>query len=188
VRLLPSRPLGLLWLFLGPGLVMICFFVVFPMLALRGSPPAWQWHGGVLWGILVPMFNYNLFAGPLFEEFGWRGFLQASLQDLLPPSLAAATVGAMWAGWHLPLFLLKGWSSASPAAYLLIVASLAVIMALAFNVLGPYLDGNTVREWPSGEWLIGASFLLTAALLLVVTRGRLAAGRPHPSQQPALTH
>jgi membrane protease YdiL (CAAX protease family) len=32
----------------------------------------------------LPMFNYNLLGGPLFEEFGWRGFLQAHLQKIMP--------------------------------------------------------------------------------------------------------
>lgn len=31
------------------------------------------------------MFNYNLLGGPLFEEPGWRGFLQPRLEEIMHP-------------------------------------------------------------------------------------------------------
>lgn len=70
VRFLPRDALRLLWLTIAPLLILFCFFVVFPALISKGGPQAWHWHPGVLSGIFVPMFNYNLLGGPLFEEFG----------------------------------------------------------------------------------------------------------------------
>lgn len=38
------------------------------------------------------------------EEIGWQGFLQPSLEKILPFPLATVTTGLIWAVWHLPLF------------------------------------------------------------------------------------
>jgi membrane protease YdiL (CAAX protease family) len=93
VRLLPRSRLQMIWLIAGPLLVLLCLFLLFPAFISKGDPRAWHWHVGALVGLWVPMFNYNLFGGPLFEEFGWRGFLQHQLQQVLPPWI----VGIMWA-------------------------------------------------------------------------------------------
>jgi membrane protease YdiL (CAAX protease family) len=196
IRFFPPRRLRLLWLILGPLLVLFCFFIVFPALLTKGGPRSWRWHPMVLVGIPVPMFNYNLFGGPLFEEFGWRGFLQPRLQTAIPPWISSICVGVMWATWHAPLFLVHGWSSSTPQAFLLIVVGLAMVMALGFNASGesvvvallmhsafnasprfiePYLGNVATRERPSPELLIAASFLLMGAVLAVLTRGRLSA-------------
>lgn len=79
VRLWPRQKWRLVWLVGGPLLVWICFFGFFPAFVLSGDPHRWQVHIAALSGILIPMFNYNLFGGPLFEEFGWRGYLQTNL-------------------------------------------------------------------------------------------------------------
>jgi membrane protease YdiL (CAAX protease family) len=81
------------------------------------------------------MFNYNLFGGPLFEEFGWRGFLKPRLQEVMPPWIAAMCVGAMWAAWHAPLFFVP-WTSGSPINFLLITVGVSSLYALAFNGSG----------------------------------------------------
>ena len=135
IRLLPRSRWRSTWLLLGPLLILLSMFVLFPALVSSGGPGSWHWHPSALVGIWVPMFNYNLLGGPLFEEFGWRGFLQVRLQREMAPWLAALCVGFMWAAWHLPLFLVS-WSSASPFTYALIVVSLSPIMAYAFNSSG----------------------------------------------------
>ena len=188
VRLFPRSPLRWLWLVIGPLLVLVSFFLIFPAFISEGSPAQWHWHPAVLIGLWIPMFNYNLLGGPLFEEFGWRGFLQVHLQRSMPPWLAALCVGIMWALWHAPLFVAH-WSSASPVTYILIVVGLSVLMAFAFNASGgavvvailmhsafnassrfipPFLDGTLTRERPSPEILIALSFW-TLALLAVIS-------------------
>ena len=76
IQLLPASKGGWAWVLLGPSLVLMCTFVVFPAFISSGSPTQWRWHPSVLTGLWLPMFNYNLLGGPLFEEPGWRGFLQ----------------------------------------------------------------------------------------------------------------
>ena len=198
VRLFPVNKLRLLWFVLGPALVVFCMFVVFPALISKGSPERWNWHPGVLAGIFVPMFNYNLLGGPLFEEFGWRGFLQTRLQDAVPSWIAAISVGAMWAAWHWPLFLVHGFTSVSPAVFFVILIGLSMVMAFGFNASGKvviaailmhsafnssprflnaYLGSVSTRVYPSAGLLIAISFLSVGTLLTILTRGRLAAKR-----------
>jgi membrane protease YdiL (CAAX protease family) len=193
VRLLP-RGRQWVWFFLGPVLVFFSLFFIFPALITKGGPSGWHWHPAVVAGIWVPMFNYNLLGGPLFEEFGWRGYLQSRLQDLLPPWIAAICVGVLWAFWHFPLFLI-GWTSASPLVFTSIMVGLSIVMATAFNAAGravlvaivmhsafnsssrflPAFLGNVAtRDHPSTEILISFSFLIVCALLLLGTRGRIA--------------
>ncbi len=192
-QFLPPRRSQALWLVLGPILVLLCVFVVFPALVSKGAPSSWRWHPGVLAGIFVPMFNYNLFGGPLFEEFGWRGFLQSHLQHFFRPPIAAAIVAVLWAAWHLPIFLVNGWSSAPPFSYLLILIGLSLVMAFAFNrsgqsvaaailmhsafnsaprFIGPFLDGTSIREQSAISFWFPVSFLLVGAALVLATRGR----------------
>jgi uncharacterized protein len=49
-----------------------------------------------------------LVAGPLAEEFGWRGYLQPRLRTRYGPVGTALLVGTVWSVWHIPLFFLPG--------------------------------------------------------------------------------
>ena len=46
------------------------------------------------------------------EEIGWQGFLQPTLERLLPFPIATVTTGLIWVVWHLPLFFTPGSSQA----------------------------------------------------------------------------
>jgi membrane protease YdiL (CAAX protease family) len=190
---LPRSPLQWTWLALGPMLIIFSRFFVFSALATEGGPAAWHWHIGPLMKIWVPMFNYNLFGGPLFEEFGWRGFLQSRLQLSLRPWSSAIVVGVMWAVWHLPFFIL-GWGGVTFQLFLIILIGVSVIIAFAFNASGEsvlvailmhsafnastrlvpdFLGNVSTRQYPSEGLLIALSFMLGAVALAVCTRGRL---------------
>ena len=193
IRLLPRRPLQWSWLVFGPMLILLSRVFVFSALISEGGLAAWHWHIGALAGILVPMFSYDLFGGPLFEEFGWRGFLQARLQRSLPPWIASVLTGILWATWHLPLFL-NGWEGIPFPLFLLASVGLSVIMAIPFNasgqavlvailmhsvfnaaneVLPVFLDNTSIRQHPSEGLLIALSLILVAVALTAFTRGRL---------------
>ena len=43
-------------------------------------------------------------AGPLQEEFGWRGYAFEHLRNKYSALTAAILAGLMWGLWHLPLF------------------------------------------------------------------------------------
>jgi uncharacterized protein len=196
VRLLPAGRRRGLWFLLGPLLILFCFFVIFPSLLSSGDPRSWKWNFGVLTGILVPMLNYNLLGGPLFEEFGWRGFLLSKLQAMMPPWAAAIGVGIMWTVWHWPLFIVH-FVSAPPIVFALIEVGVSMIMALPFNAsgravtvailmhsafnassrfVGPFLGDTPIRSSPSAEVLLAISFLSLGIIIALVTKGRMAAG------------
>lgn len=56
----------------------------------------------------VGVLAYTLLAGPLSEEFGWRGFVQPRLRTSFGRAQTAMLLGAAWALWHIPLFFLNG--------------------------------------------------------------------------------
>ncbi|TWF78025.1 CAAX prenyl protease-like protein [Pseudonocardia hierapolitana] len=58
------------------------------------------------------VIGFVLVAGPLSEEFGWRGYAQPRLRRTLPPGRTAVLLGLVWAAWHVPLFLLTGTTQA----------------------------------------------------------------------------
>jgi hypothetical protein len=66
VRWAPSVPFQWIWLILGPLLIIFCRVFLFSALYTQGGPGSWRWHYSALVGILIPMFNYNLFGGPPF--------------------------------------------------------------------------------------------------------------------------
>ena len=178
---------------LGPMLILFCNFAVFPAFLSSGSPSQWHWHPSVLLGLWLPMFNYNLFGGPLFEEPGWRGFLLPHLEQVMHRVAAAVCVGVMWAAWHTPLFFVA-WTSASPLSFMLIEVGVTILMAFAFHAsgnaivvpilmhaafnaasqfLGPFLGTTPTREHPSPELVLAGSYLVLAAVVVLGTRGRL---------------
>lgn len=76
-----------------------------------------------------------LVAGPLAEEFGWRGYVQPRLRLRYGPFATALTIGVAWSIWHLPLFLLPGTSQyamgmGSVQALIFFVATIPLSMTL----------------------------------------------------------
>lgn len=61
--------------------------------------------------------------GPVGEEFGWRGYAMPRLLALMPPIAAGALLGAIWAVWHIPAFLIST-SSQSNLPFLIFFTSL----------------------------------------------------------------
>ena len=61
------------------------------------------WIGIVLTFPLLLL--WQCFGSPLLEEPGWRGFALPQMQRRLPTAWAALLVGAIWALWHLPVYL-----------------------------------------------------------------------------------
>ena len=65
------------------------------------------------------------------EELGWRGYGLPRLTTWIGLGPASILLGAIWALWHLPLFLIPGadTSGQSFPAYLIAVSALSVAMA-----------------------------------------------------------
>ena len=168
--------------------------VIIPSLFIAKTAAAdLQWGVFSYYHLLI--FHWGSIAGgPLGEEPGWRGYALPQLQEKYGPLVASIALGVLWALWHLPLFLVEGWSSSPVPIYVLILTSLSVLMAFSFNLSGGnvivaiiahsagnscshllrgVLNGAETRETPSGDLIIGLSLAGLAAIVTITTRGRL---------------
>jgi uncharacterized protein len=127
------------WRNLAIGLVcgLAAFFVVTllaPSASLVNAPVyALHWSSLLRWSTYG--INYSTFlGGPVNEEPGWRGFALPKLQARYGPVWATLILAPLWAGWHLPLFQMQGWSSANPWQFLLILVGISFLLTAAANV------------------------------------------------------
>jgi membrane protease YdiL (CAAX protease family) len=116
--------------------------------------------------------------GPM-EEIGWRGLALPVAQRRLAPIWAALVLGAIWAFWHLPAFLLSGTpqSAWSLTPFLVGTVALSVIVTPLFNnahgsILLPALFHLQLINplWPDAQpydtWL----FVAVAAVVVWLNR------------------
>ncbi|MGA8029266.1 MAG: CPBP family intramembrane glutamic endopeptidase [Bryobacteraceae bacterium] len=173
------------------GALIIFAYVVLP--GVTTADPR-KLHWGILFSLGV--YDYStLLAGPLGEEPGWRGYALPRLETLFGPVRGSAVLALLWAGWHLPLFLVPGWSSAPPWIFALILIGLSMIMTLganvsrfsvitailmhaAFNCVSRFLTGLFAAVEPKApvpfELVMAVCGLAGAAVVILATKGRLA--------------
>ncbi len=132
-------------------------------------------------------------SGPLFEEPGWRGFALPRMQTAMGPLAATLLLGALWAGWHLPQFLVPEWtaenggSDATTAVlFFAMVVAITPLMTWVFNrtkgslflaMLTHSSINASLAMLPTGSTpLLGIGVLAFGAIAMVLilgTRGRL---------------
>jgi uncharacterized protein len=109
------------------------------------------------------VLGYTLLAGPLSEEFGWRGYLQPRVRQRFEPVRTAVVVGATWSLWHLPLFFLPGTGQYDKGLFS-IQAALFFISWIPISYVILYVS----ERLRGGVWaaiITHASFNVTEALL-----------------------
>ena len=133
-------------------------------------------------------------GGPLFEEIGWRGFALPRMEPLQGPLLASVILGVLWALWHLPEFLVPSWAASSGGIILFTLTAImfSIVTTWVFNntkasvllvtLVHASIDAFTI---PLGEMFPAralssaipftgvVAFGVVAAVLIVLTRGRL---------------
>ncbi|MFT3949610.1 MAG: type II CAAX endopeptidase family protein [Agriterribacter sp.] len=74
-----------------------------------------------------------LFAGPLGEELGWRGFLLPAFQNSYSPVKSSLIIGVIWYCWHIPLFFAPFGTLVSGATLTILplITYLAMIVCLS---------------------------------------------------------
>jgi len=89
------------------------------------------------WYLVFPALAHSFFLGTI-EEFGWRGLALPLLQRKMAPVWAGLVVGAIWAAWHIPAFLMSGlqYSAWSAVPFFGGVIALSVILTPLFNSAG----------------------------------------------------
>jgi uncharacterized protein len=71
-----------------------------------------------------------LFMIPVVEEIGWRGFAQHRMQAMHGRVRGTLLLGALWAVWHVPMFMIAG------------VPAVGYALALPF-----FMAGSVVFAW-----------------------------------------
>jgi len=161
------------------------------------SPAGWLVYPG-----LVTFLYIVVFAGPLFEEPGWRGFALPRMQTRWGPLAGTLLLGVLWAAWHFteylasPDFAATNGGGLTPRAAGILVLdaiSFSVIITWVFNhtrgsVLLAIL-AHTAINWSqvmtsavfpaagTNEEGPLVTFGLTALALVLATRGRLGYAR-----------
>jgi uncharacterized protein len=134
-----------------------------------------------------------LFAAVVGEEMGWRGWLLPRLLERHAPLPASLILGAIWAGWHLPTFIVSGTAQSHfpLPAYVIYVCALSVLFTgLYFKTRGSAFYAtvfhgcvNTFLVWnfaASGVlrgWLTAGVYAV-AALAVAFIAGWLRPARP----------
>ena len=135
-------------------------------------------------------FAYGTGLFLLTEEAGWRGVLLPRMQRRVGPTAAALVVGVLWAVWHLPLLAVPGERDHGLPVmpFLVLVVGTSVLMTGVVNAArgsvvvaavfhasfdACYAYVGVVGAQHLMLWSAAAVTVLTAAALVVLTRGRL---------------
>jgi len=89
--------------------------------------------------VQLPSFVPLLVAGPISEEFGWRGYLLSKLQQRWSALHSSMFVGLVWGFWHLPLFYIVGTSQHE--LHLPFIGFLVSLVAV--SIIMTWLNNNT---------------------------------------------
>jgi hypothetical protein len=120
-------------------------------------------------------------AGPLGEEFGWRGFALPRLLGMMDARLAALCLGAIWAIWHVPSFYLAGLSQSHIdfRSFFFVVIGFSVLMTILFiQTRGSILLAGIIQHmWFNGVAKAGIHWIgwlvVAVAAALVLFGGRI---------------
>ncbi|HWI63321.1 MAG TPA: type II CAAX endopeptidase family protein [Symbiobacteriaceae bacterium] len=123
------------WYVAAFALAWIPLLVALVYIAL-GNPPRGL-EPGMTPGMLLFYLVYNLYAGPLSEEGGWRGYALPRLQKHFSALTSSLILGVIWSCWHLPFYMNSGGKAGIPfPAYLALVTVMTIFLTWLYNNTG----------------------------------------------------
>ncbi len=131
---------GLHWFLFAVGGLPVLKVLVGALLS-GGDPALRAFLPGSL-ALYPAAYLSHFFFGPLWEEAAWRGFALPRLQYRHGPLLGTLILGALWAFWHLPVYLPSGIRQAGLAAGLTGFGQFAVV-AIAMTFIFTWLFNHT---------------------------------------------
>jgi membrane protease YdiL (CAAX protease family) len=126
-----------------------------------GAVPGNMGLSAGFWAGLIIM---NLLQGATGEEAGWRGFALPRLQETHEPVKASLILGFIWNFWHLPLWLLSGYSGLDLLIYVLAFS----ISIISLTFLLTWISSKTPNSLVP---IVITHFSFNASLNLVDARG-----------------
>lgn len=172
------------WWLYALGLPAALYGVVSLVLQLLDEPVDWGLAPGRLPGYAVT-FVFVLFLGGAMEEPGWRGFGLPLLQERHSPLRATLVLGLVWGVWHVPLYGPAGFVVPLVLAFFYTVlwnrthsVLLCLLLHASFTPAQDQLvlmahDRAHSDTLGTTDWVILATYVVAALVLVAVTRGRL---------------
>lgn len=189
------------WYLAALGIPLVLFAAVSLIYAALGNPiePLASRQQIPLFAVLL-IFAFNVvfvfLLGGGQEELGWRGFALPRLLERFDAVTASLVIGAVWAVWHLPLFVVEGSSQyGTPfVPYAISLLALSMLFTWLYRATGrsvllvmilhasynsaPVLFPFQLVETVTVSWFL-AAVLWALALGLMVVYGRdLRSGDP----------
>ncbi|NOY38193.1 MAG: CPBP family intramembrane metalloprotease [Chlorobi bacterium] len=85
---------------------------------------------------ILPTILIIITSGPMGEELGWRGYALNELLKKKNAFTSSIILGFIWGFWHLPLWLLSGYSGINLIQYifffLVAIVSLSIIITIIY--------------------------------------------------------
>jgi membrane protease YdiL (CAAX protease family) len=172
------------WWAYALGLPALLYAVVSLALRVLGDPIDWSLaldrapdYAGT--------FLFVLVLGGAMEEPGWRGFGLDTLQRSHSPLVATLLLGLAWGCWHIPVYGPLGFVVPTVLAFFYTVLwnrtrslLLCVLLHASFTPAQDHLilmarDRAYTHALDTPDWVIFGVYVLAAALLVLITRGRL---------------
>jgi uncharacterized protein len=119
-------------IFLGSGIALYALFI--------GSPG----DIGEQAALVIPLTLWrSLFAGPLGEELGWRGFLLPELQKDNSAIKSSIIVGFIHCIWHLPLFWAPFGALPSGQPFSLFLVFMYLVLVICWSCIQTWFVNNS---------------------------------------------
>lgn len=125
------------WYLFALGVPVAFVVVATGLYAALGNPLTLSVLPGRL--TVIPIqFGFMLLLGGGQEELGWRGYALPRLQARYSGTVASLIIGAVWAVWHLPLFVVPTSSQYGQAflPYAIAVLGFSLLLTWLYNGTG----------------------------------------------------
>lgn len=112
-RVVSFKRIGWAWylviLLIFPAIYLLGYFIYSYFGGVQ-PPVAGMFSGLDSFSAILLFAFVMVFAGPVSEELGWRGYVLDPLQQKYGSVIGSFILGIFWILWHLPLFFIEGTS------------------------------------------------------------------------------